>query len=190
MTDNPLRTENVATEREAVVVIRAKGEGVNLEAEVVAIEAISKALAPLEPTAQRRVLNYVLSATGLSPSSDQPSPNTRPDDGPSPPGRHKGSEVTPDIRSFREAKQPKNGSEMAAVLAYYLSEVAPPAERKTSITSSDIEKYFKQAGFPLPSRSRDALRTAPGFLEKTSSGEYRLTSVGHNLVVHKLPGKK
>jgi len=39
---------------------------------------------------------------------------------------------------------------MAAVVAYYLSEVAPPDERRPEVATEDLEKYFKQAGHPLP----------------------------------------
>src|SRR5438270_2029220 len=57
-----------------------------------------------------------------------------------------------DVRALKQEKQPSSGNEMAALVAFYLSEIAPAEERKTEVEVSDMEKYFKQAGFPLPRR--------------------------------------
>jgi hypothetical protein len=56
-----------------------------------------------------------------------------------------------DIRTLKEQKQPSSAREMACIVAYYLENLAPADETKTAITTSDITKYFKQAGYPLPS---------------------------------------
>lgn len=100
------------------------------------------------------------------------------------------ADVAGDIRSFREFKGPTSGHEMAAVLAYYLAEVVPEAERRETVSPADVEKYFKQAGFPLPARSRNVLFNAKtaGYLEEApGKGEYKLSPVGYNLVKHRLP---
>ena len=78
---------------------------------------------------------------------------------------------------------------MAALVAYYLSEVAEEPERKESINTSDLEKYFKQAGFRLPKRMPQVLpnAAAAGYLDSAGSGYYKLNPVGYNLVVHALP---
>jgi hypothetical protein len=78
---------------------------------------------------------------------------------------------------------------MAAVVAYYLSEIAPSHERKDAINASDLQKYFKQAGFKLPKSIPQALpnAAAAGYFDSTGSGLYRLNPVGYNLVVHGLP---
>jgi hypothetical protein len=78
---------------------------------------------------------------------------------------------------------------MAALVAYYLSELAPDDERREAINSSDLEKYFKQAGFKLPKAISQALpnAAAAGYFEPTGNGLYRLNPVGYNLVVHGLP---
>jgi hypothetical protein len=39
---------------------------------------------------------------------------------------------------------------MAALVAYYLAEVAPTAERKATLNSKDIQRYFKIGRIPLP----------------------------------------
>jgi len=80
---------------------------------------------------------------------------------------------------------------MACLVAYYLQEHAPDAERKQAITTADIDKYFKQAGFKLPQRSPQLLpdTKSAGYFDSVGRGEYKLNAVGYNLVVHNLPAK-
>jgi hypothetical protein len=145
-------------------------------------------LEKLSPAARDRVLNYLVAkyqsprplarATGPSAavSATMPTPTD--------------STFPTDIRSFRESKAPANGQEMAAILAFYLSEVGPEDERRQTVSPVDVEKYFKQAGFPLPARSRSVLfnAKAAGYLEEASTrGEYKLSPVGYNLVKYRLP---
>jgi len=94
-----------------------------------------------------------------------------------------------DIRTFKQQKAPSSANEMACVLAYYLQHLAPADERKASISAADIEKYFNQAGFPLPRRSDQLLvnARAAGYFESAGRGAYKLNAVGHNLVAHSLP---
>jgi hypothetical protein len=78
---------------------------------------------------------------------------------------------------------------MAALVAYYLSELAPDGERKDEISAADLEKYFKQAAFRLPRSLRMTLpnAAAAGYFDGAGAGRYRLNPVGYNLVVHGLP---
>ncbi len=93
------------------------------------------------------------------------------------------------IRDLKEEKQPHSSNQMAALVAYYLTEVAEESERKDTINAADISKYFKQAGFKLPRATRSALpnAAAAGYFEPVGDGQYRLNAVGYNLVVHGLP---
>jgi len=96
-----------------------------------------------------------------------------------------------DIRSFASQKRPSTVNDRVALVAYYLSELAPDPERKDTIDKKDLEKYFKQARFPLPKRLGVALVHArhAGYLEPVAKGKYRLNPVGYNLVAHGLPRK-
>ena len=78
---------------------------------------------------------------------------------------------------------------MAAIVAYYLAELAPSNQRKTEIAKADITKYFKQAAYKLPTRPEQTLPNAKaaGYFDGVGRGKYRLNPVGHNLVVHNLP---
>jgi hypothetical protein len=96
-----------------------------------------------------------------------------------------------DIRSLRVEKNPKSAREMACVVAFYLQELAPDAERKESITSTDLERYFKQANFKLPEKITQVLPDAKGagYFDSPARGAYKLNAVGYNLVAHKLSAK-
>lgn len=96
-----------------------------------------------------------------------------------------------DIRTFAREKRPASSIEQAALVAYYLAEVAPEAERKDAIGKEDLVRYFKQAGFRLPKRPEQTLVNArhAGYLDPVREGRYRLNPVGHNLIAYNLPRK-
>lgn len=97
-----------------------------------------------------------------------------------------------DIRSLKTEKNPDSAKQMACLVAYYLQELAPKDDRKQTISTQDVEKYFKQAGYKLPKRLEQILvdAKASGYFESAGRGEYKLNAVGYNLVVHGLPAKK
>ena len=94
-----------------------------------------------------------------------------------------------DIRLLKETKQPKGAIQMACLVAYYLQECAPTAERGDTVGTADLEKYFKQANFPLPKKLEQVLIDCKraGYCESVGRGAYKLTPVGYNLVAHNLP---
>lgn len=96
-----------------------------------------------------------------------------------------------DIRSLKEQKKPSSAKQMACVVAYYLKELADGEEKKETVSTPDLEKYFKQAGYKLPTRITQVLvdAKASGYFESAARGEYKLNAVGHNLVAHNLPGE-
>ena len=94
-----------------------------------------------------------------------------------------------DIKSLKELKRPASAIEMAALVAFYLSEQASEPERKNEVDVDDMNKYFKQAGFTLPSKPQFLLVNAKnaGYFDSVGSGKYKLNPVGYNLVAHNLP---
>jgi hypothetical protein len=97
-----------------------------------------------------------------------------------------------DIRALKEEKAPKSAAQMACVVAFYLQELAPINERKKTINAGDLDKYFKQAKFPLPKAIPQLLKDAriAGYFDSApGKGEYSLNAVGYNLVAHKLSSK-
>jgi len=154
--------------------------------ELEAIGSIIDLLNPLNEGERSRVLEYVLKrlqmATVHAPASGPEEQSELASATPS-------SRPVNDIRSLTAEKQPRSATEMVALVSYYLSELAPPSERSDTVNLETIRRYFKMAGFPLPSVLRNVLpnASAAGYLENVSRGEYRLNPVGYNLVVHGLP---
>jgi hypothetical protein len=169
---------------------------IDSDSELNAIRAVLSALVPLKREGRNRVLEYVLGRLGMAwPVIQQPPVGSftadavlrKPvdvSDSLSAPQSHPN-----DIRSLTKEKSPRSANEMAALVAYYLSELAPQPYRKSAITADDIKSYFKQALFKLPQSPQMTLINAKnsGYLESAGTGQYRLNPVGYNLVVHSLP---
>ncbi len=110
-----------------------------------------------------------------------------------PPTSAKQPPTVKDIRTLKEQKQPRSARQMACVVAYYLLELAPEAERTEIVTSKDLVKYFKQAKYRLPTKMSQILidAKAGGYFDAApGQGKYTLNAVGYNLVAHNLPAGK
>jgi hypothetical protein len=158
--------------------------------ELKAIQQVIEALDSVQPDARERVIAYVFQRLGLGNASALTlpaleSPILPPSNLP-PIVSHEGG--VHDIRTLAKSKKPKSDNEMAAVVAYYLKNVAPTDERKDAISREEIEKYFVQADFPLPKQPQFTLTNAKnaGYFDRTGTGLYKLNPVGHNLVAHSL----
>ncbi|PPD29018.1 MAG: hypothetical protein CTY20_07890 [Hyphomicrobium sp.] len=159
-----------------------------------AIDQIATALAGFEGHEQTTILTTVCSLLKIAwPTSG---PHNRSQEAPvvshaSAPTASSSYPAGMDIKSLKIAKEPSSAREMACLVAYYLSDLAPPDERKQTISKADIEKYFKQAGYPLPTAMEQVLPDSKksGYFDSSTRGEYKLTRVGHNQVVHNM-GKK
>lgn len=167
------------------------------EDEVVkAISTLMEALTPLDKEARVHALDFVMKRLGISLAGSQPArieplPAFSAPIAPLPPPPP--DQPGPDIRSFAAGKQPKTLNEKVAVMAFFLSQVAPTGERRDFITSEDIKPYFIQADFELPTGPANMTLTNAknaGYLNALERGQYKLNSVGHNLVAHKLPKKE
>lgn len=157
------------------------------DAELQAMRAVLGALVPLKLEGRTRVLGYVLNRLGMvGPGISGTSVTNYTPTGDDRASQSSGSGIS-DIRSLKEKKAPRSANEMAAIVAYYLSELAQ--ERKPSINADDIKTYFLEAGYPLPNNLQMLLVNAKnsGYLQSAGTGQYRLNSVGYNLVTHKLP---
>ena len=150
-----------------------------------AISSIIEVLEPLEESGRRKVLDAVLAYFGspVPKKPDQEREVALLGNQPS------GAVLQKDIRSFKDEKKPKTAIEMAAVMAYFLKEMAPSDEKKDVVAEQDVEKYFNQADFHLPKNFRATLDNAKnaGYFELVEKGKFKLNSVGHNLVAHHLP---
>lgn len=156
--------------------------------ELAAIGSILRALESLDGESIQRVLDYVFGRLSLAQPRHIPSvtvvPSHQPPHQPAAESAHR---HRPSIRDLKEEKQPESSNQMAALIAYYLSEIAD--EQKESINTADLERYFKQAGFKLPKSLGQTLpnATAAGYFDPVGNGLYKLNAVGYNLVAHGLP---
>lgn len=162
-----------------------------------AIDLLINALEPLDDTSRETALIAVSRQLGISigalvtkaDSAVVPQLST---EGVSEPLRVQPELPRIDIRTLKEQKQPNSAKQMACVVAFYLKELADQAERKETVSTADLEKYFKQAGFQLPRKMPQVLidAKASGYFESSARGEYKLNAVGYNLVAHNLPSEK
>ena len=96
----------------------------------------------------------------------------------------------PTIRDLYGEKRPATDSQTAALIAYYLSELASPDERMEVVDSETMIRYFKLCPRDLPQTKGQILPNAKrdGYLDSTKErGKYKLNAIGYNLVVHGLP---
>ena len=95
----------------------------NIDPELQAMQQVIKALESLDADARTRVITYVFQRLGLSLAT--PTPIPPPSEVQPPPIMAAGpaaptpmGTVVADIRSMKEAKQPKSDNQMAALVAY------------------------------------------------------------------------
>jgi hypothetical protein len=159
---------------------------------VMALEALDESARATAVRAACEHLGLVVPVLGATGASSGSTPPSVPEHDVSLTSAAPSQSIITDIRTLKEQKQPTTAPEMACVVAYYLDSLAPPNERKKEVSSSDLEKYFKQGGFRLPKRMPQVLvnARASGYFDSAGHGKYKLNPVGHNLVVHNLPRTK
>ena len=165
-----------------------------IQQEFEAIKTITGVLESLNASAQQRVLRFAMEHLGLGADlrgqEQEGGGGAEVQEGAEQENHEAKEKQIVDIRTFKNEKDPQSDVQMAALVAYYLAELAPEERRKDAISKSDVIEYFKQAGYPLPEAPKDTLPHAKsaGYFDKAGHGRYKLNPVGHNLVVHKLPG--
>lgn len=94
------------------------------------------------------------------------------------------------IRSFTEMKDPKSDRQFTAVVAYFYQFEAKPDERRDTIDSDVMKEAARLANWPQVARWSMTLTNAKnaGYLDAAGNGQFKLSSVGENLVAITLPG--
>jgi hypothetical protein len=159
------------------------------DGELAAIGAILHALNGLDGESIQRVLDYVFSRLSIALPTHLKTTSASSMTQGIPPMDVSHRSSRPSIRDLKDEKQPESSNQMAALVAYYLSEAVVDDEKKDALNTADLEKYFKQAGFKLPKSLPQTLpnATAAGYFDSVGNGLYKLNPVGYNLVVHGLP---
>lgn len=93
------------------------------------------------------------------------------------------------LKTFVAAKKPKNDVQFAATVAYFHRFEAPQAQRKSEISSPDLQDACRLAGRKRLTHPGQTLRNALnlGLLDRTSRGTFTINAVGENLVAMTLP---
>jgi len=119
-----------------------------------------------------------------APKIEQPSSMTD-----SPPDASERSVEATDPKSLFARKKPSTLVESAVTAGYYLTYLAPEAERTAVFGSDTIVEVFRKAGRKLPKSAVQMMVDTHkgGYFDRTEvRGEYRLNNVGENLVNHTL----
>jgi hypothetical protein len=96
-----------------------------------------------------------------------------------------------DIKSFVDEKKPRSDTQFAAVAAYYYRFRAPEGHRKDSLNAKGLQEAHRHArggALHLPKATLNNAAKA-GYLDRAERGEFRISTVGENLVAMTLPGK-
>lgn len=95
-----------------------------------------------------------------------------------------------DVKSFVDSKRPKSDVQFATVVAYYHCFEASAENRKQSIDADTLQEAARLAGRRRLSKPLQTLNNAKtlGYLDSAERGQFRINSVGENLVAMTLPG--
>lgn len=151
-----------------------------------AVRVLAETLKPFEAKDQERIIRWARERLGLQ-FSTQADTQEKPLEGQSPTLVQK--KITRDIKTFIEEKNPTADTHFAATVAYYYKFEAPEAERKDSITASDLQEACRKKGRERLRNPGQTLINAhrDGLLDRVGAGGYAINTVGENLVAMTLP---
>jgi hypothetical protein len=162
-----------------------------------AAKAVADQLKGMEKERQVRILRWVAESLGLDLTSDATRSAQR--------DRHLGGADTsrdtstqeaerprrsPDIKTFVDSKRPKSDVQFATVVAYYYRFDAPPEIRREAINAEillDAARLSGRRRLPKPLMTLNNAKRL-GYLDSPERGQFRINSVGENLVAMTLPG--
>jgi len=106
------------------------------------------------------------------------------------PAHNSGGGHSTDIKSFTTLKAPKSDLQFAAVVAYFYQFEAPVDHRKDVIDVETIKNAARLAGRKQTANWKYTMVNAKnaGYLDAAGDGNFKLNSVGENLVAITLPG--
>src|SRR5215471_4451240 len=161
-----------------------------------AVRVIAATLEPFKSDDRDRIIRWVREKLGMGSGGGSSVPRslittsslaaTNLESPTSPP-----SAPATDIKTFVTQKEPKSEVHFAATIAYFFQFVAPTGQRKDSIGKDDLVNACRQVDRKRLKHPAQVLVNAfhEGVLDRGETGQYRLNSVGENLVAMVLPGK-
>jgi len=164
-----------------------------------AVRAVTAALDGFGPEDQERILRWAREKLGLSPIQRSFSETRIPQELPNLPARAADQSAPPqgpsspkDLKTFVDAKTPKNDVQFAATVAYFYRFESLPEQRKSEIDADILQDACRLAGRERFKNPRVTLNNAKnlGLLDSGSeAGKFTINTVGENLVAMTLPGK-
>jgi hypothetical protein len=154
-----------------------------------AAKRIVEALKGLDKPSQTLAIRFASESLGLSgvamqspPAVGAPLQMSQPE--------VRGATHSTDIKQFTAVKAPKSDQQFAAVAAYFYRFEASESARKDTIDVNTLKEAARLAGRRQATNWGFTLNNAKnsGYLDSAGSGQYRINSVGENLVAIALPG--
>jgi hypothetical protein len=154
-----------------------------------AAKTIVEALKGLDKPSQALAIRFASESLGLSGVAMQPPSGVGAPSQMSQP-EVRGATHSTDIKQFTAAKAPKSDQQFAAVDAYFYRFEASDSARKDAIDANTLREAARLAGRRQAKNWAFTLTNAKnsGYLDSAGSGQYRINSVGENLVAIALPG--
>jgi hypothetical protein len=150
---------------------------------------VADLLKPVGKERQQKILRWVAESFELTVPAAGPAISQPTIQGPVGPGQVTSTLRITDIKSFVDSKNPKSDNQFATVVAYYYAFEAPPDERRDTITADllrDAARLASRKRLGTPSVTL-AHAKSRGYLDAADRGQYRINSVGENLVAMALP---
>lgn len=152
-----------------------------------AAKVIVETLKKLERPQQERAMRFASEALGLkSQLSIEPRP-TVPSAATIPPALPSVGHTT-DIKQFTALKSPKSDQQFAAVVAYFYQFEASSSERRDTINAEVLANAARHVNRKRPTRYVLNNAKNSGYLDPVGTGEFKINTVGENLVAITLPG--
>jgi hypothetical protein len=156
-----------------------------------AAQKIVEELTGLPREQQQLAIRFALETLGLqaSPAPLVATPHAQPQQ-PAPLHPASSADHSTDIRAFTAMKSPNSEQQFTAVVAYFYQFEARPEDRRETINAETMKEAARLAGRAQVSRWNMTLTNAKnaGYLDAVGSGNFKLSSVGENLVAITLPG--
>ena len=161
-----------------------------------AAKAVAEQLKDMEKERQQRILRWVAESLaldlGVAPAADRGTAERSASRGDT--SSHDEARLPnrrpADIKSFVDSKRPKSDVQFATVVAYYYRFETSAENRKDSIDAEVLREAARLAGRRRPPKPLMTLNNAKilGYLDSSDRGQFRINSVGENLVAMTLPG--
>lgn len=161
-----------------------------------AAKAVAEQLKDMEKERQERILRWVAESLnldlGIAPATERGTAETTASRGATSLQKEvQFSHQRPaDIKSFVDSKRPKSDVQFATVVAYYYRFETSAENRMEAIDAETLQEAARLAGRRRLSKPLKTLNNAKtlGYLDSAERGQFRINSVGENLVAMTLPG--